>query len=220
MGSSCPKEAVQKAGGHLELETGVRCGRIIRSTVNNMQLFFFPRYEYTKSQLYRQRLQAGITEEGGGLDEVSKIQDEQFGYNWDPTSLIPTSLMGSSQPIPGGGNSQPMLGGAQPTQPMSLLGGGNFQPMPLLGGAQPTQPMFGGALPTQPMFGGGNSQPMPMLGGGNSPMLGGGSSPMLGGGSMLGGGTFQSIPGGFDTPAGVGAHGGAYGNAEHFSFSQ
>ena len=185
-----------RAGGHLQLEQGVRAGRIIRSMVNNMQLFFFPRYQYSKEHLYKQTLQASIAAEGGGLEDVAKIQDEQFGYNWDPSSLIPSGLLGTSQPMP-----------LQHSSPMSVLS----QPMALMG-SQPmsnTQPMSGGGsqpmTTSQPMSGSQPTQPMSMMGSQPLPMMGSQPMPMMGSQPLPTPSSMGGLPmvGGFmDTPVG------------------
>ena len=109
-----------------------------------MQLFFFPRYEYSREQLYRQDLGAEGTQ--GGSKCGGCVQGPS-----------PTCLEQSAQGLPGLGGSSvsgvPMVGGKSGV-PMV---GGNSQGVPML----PGFPLLGG-----PMLGGSStSTGVPMIGG-------------------------------------------------------
>ena len=157
---------MKKAGGHLQLEEGVKAKRIICAMRGNMQLFFFPRYEYSREQLYRQELGAEATQGGASVEDVCRVQDEQLGFHWDPSNIIPTCLEQSAQGLPG-------------------LGGSSVSGVPMVGGKSGV-PMVGGSSQGLPMLPG---FPLPMLGGSSTstgvPMIGGSSTgvPMLGGNS-------------------------------------
>ena len=76
-----------RAGGRHELEKGVEEGRNIKSCVGGMPMFFFPTRKYSRENLYRQQLQGQSTKQGN-MEELMKVQQDQWGFSWEPSKLI------------------------------------------------------------------------------------------------------------------------------------
>ena len=102
-----PEEAILKAGGTQPLlEAAVRSGRVIKAMQGKLPMYFFPRREYSRESLVRQKLAAADKKVTDG-DEIAKAQEDLFqDWQWDPSTLIPASLDSIGQGIP-----TPMLAG-------------------------------------------------------------------------------------------------------------
>ena len=90
------QEALGKCAGSLSaLEQGQREGRIIKTKIGGMVLYFFPQREYTRDHLFAQGLNADASKSSSGLDGIAEAQDSQLGFTWDPEKLIPEGLQNS-----------------------------------------------------------------------------------------------------------------------------
>ena len=95
-----PEEACTKAGGMLQLEAGVKAGRIIFSKAGGMALYYFPSREFQRESVLRHRL-TGDSSKQGDMTGLDMIQD---GYAWDPSNLIAEGLESA------GHSMMPMMG--------------------------------------------------------------------------------------------------------------
>ena len=78
-------------GSRAALEQGVLAGRIIRSKVGHLDMYYFPRRQYKREKKSKNILQ-GIAEKVA--DDVKHLtnNETEFDVEWDPSSLIPTAL--------------------------------------------------------------------------------------------------------------------------------
>ena len=130
------QEAVTKAGGMAALEQAIREGRVIKTMQNNMPMFWFPRFEFSKENLFRQKLRG--EKQKGSLEDASfdTLADCKMGMDWEPASLIssalgslPLSMPSSSPPLPlqGSPTSPLKMGSATPSSSLGVpftAGGG------------------------------------------------------------------------------------------------
>ena len=99
------------------LNQAVAAGRVIKSKVGGMPMFYFPRREYMRETLYKQALE-GQKEKLGGDESFNKMQDDQWGFSWDPASLVPACLdmqEGKAEPflglpLPSSGSAEAAIG--------------------------------------------------------------------------------------------------------------
>ena len=171
-----PEEAAAKAGGLEGLRQGVLAGRIVQTKAGGMARFFFPRWEFSKENLYKQELQAA-TEKEGSMGTMDVVQQDMWGFQWDPMGpgQDPGAMLGmagsgansSSMPLPmSGANSSsmplPMSGANSSSMPLPMS---SSMPLPMSGantssmsspmsGANPLSmplPMSGACTPTMPV---------------------------------------------------------------------
>ena len=103
-----PEEAIIKAGGsRQQLDAAVAGGRVIRAMQGKLPMFFFPRREYSRESLVRQKLAASDLKIGDADGVVKTQEDLCKDFQWDPANFIPSSLGSigqSSMAIPMLGN--------------------------------------------------------------------------------------------------------------------
>ena len=88
-----------------------------------MWLYFFPKFEYSRANLYRQQLEGSASKEGASLADLEKAQNNQMGFEWDPEKLIPME----------GGQAEAPLGvcGPGPTLPLPSMSSSSAMKPPL-----------------------------------------------------------------------------------------
>ena len=71
----------------------MRAGRVMKTQVGKIWMYFFPRREYCKESLIKQSLGAEQAKSGEG--EFEKVEEALFKeFPWDPASLVPSGLQG------------------------------------------------------------------------------------------------------------------------------
>ena len=75
------------------MEKAVKAGRIIRApSKTGMMMYFVPRWEFSRENLFRQKLNGQVKKQAGDIKDLTKAQDDQFGFHWDPSQLISSGL--------------------------------------------------------------------------------------------------------------------------------
>ena len=93
-----PKEATTKAGGLEELKKGVMGGRIIHQKRSGLSVFFFPRFEYARENVFKQELHAE-KEKKGSEEVMEQVMDDQWGFEWGASAVVKTpSSLGTMDP--------------------------------------------------------------------------------------------------------------------------
>ena len=94
-----------KFGGKEAVLQGVQAGRIISAPNNKgMAMYFLPRLEYSRENLYKQRLSGEAQKASQSLSDLGNLQDSQFGFSWDPSQLVPAALDGAFAGVCSGGS--------------------------------------------------------------------------------------------------------------------
>ena len=86
----CPKEAVQRCGSQAALEKAIEGKRVFKANVQGMVLYFFPRREFSRDQVFCQALD-GSVDKGGDMEQFQAMNDDQMGFEWEPQKLINNS---------------------------------------------------------------------------------------------------------------------------------
>ena len=97
------EEAIAKAGGKEALEEGIKFKRIIRRKAGGLDLYFFPQWEFTRANLFKNKVQGKKAKVAGA--EAWDIQmEQQLGYEWEPEKLLadmgPSGADSGSSPLP------------------------------------------------------------------------------------------------------------------------
>ena len=125
--SSAHKEAVQKAGSKQDLEIAIRDGRVVRSQNKGIATFFFPRWEYSREKVYKEKLR-GTKKKQTAEGDFNKLDEQNMGFEWGAEAHISSVFGKYPQKGP--------LSLPSPTAPSLSLG-----PLPL------TNPTSTSALP-------------------------------------------------------------------------
>ena len=97
------QEAVGIAGGMAKLQEGLRCRRILRGKEGNIPMFFFPRREYAKEDVYKQNVSGQVAKFSEDLDDLDKLQADQ---SWDADLVVTQGLeMGAFPSLPAASSS-------------------------------------------------------------------------------------------------------------------
>ena len=117
---SCVQEILQRFGGQAQLDKAIRAGRVIAApSKTGLMMYFVPRFEFTRENLYRQRLSGDATKKSGDITDLANVQEDKFGFNWDPTDIIPSAL-GDKFPGGPGGSLSKAMEGMSSTMPPAL----------------------------------------------------------------------------------------------------
>ena len=112
-----------------------------------MPMYWFPRWEYTKESLYRQKLK-GLQQKGTEDTNVfEELAECRMGFDWEPANIIssgldshPTASPTTSMTLAGGPTSP--LSTARSCAPSSCFAGGRCESLkgPLAHQAHPNDP--------------------------------------------------------------------------------
>ena len=73
--------------------------------------------EYSRENLYKQRLTGEASKGSQSLSDLGNVQDSQFGFSWDPSQLVPAALDGL---FSGGGSSAGIADGPSMPTPLPI----------------------------------------------------------------------------------------------------
>ena len=111
------QEAIQKAGGtQAHLDGAVRAGRVIKSGIGGLAMFYFPRKVFSKQTILKNQITAGEDKVPDDENAVEKFKDEMMKDDWDPYTLVAAGLDSLGQ-----GNSMDATAMAS-LSPMASLG--------------------------------------------------------------------------------------------------
>ena len=125
MGALTPnhEEAAVRAGGMACLEQGLAAGRIVRSKHNGMPVFLFPRCEYSREKLFRQKLKGSKAKMIDDKGEFEKLAEDSLGLDLEVSQFINGSLGDNltKSPAPLPSSASPMSLGGSSNVPVSDL---------------------------------------------------------------------------------------------------
>ena len=111
----CPEEAIQRCGSQASLDRAIEAKRVFRITTQGLTLYYFPRREFSRDQVFSQALD-GSVDKGGSMNDFQVMSGEQMGFEWEPDKLIrqsgllsSTGLASSVNRLAGASSSQPSL---------------------------------------------------------------------------------------------------------------
>ena len=80
-----------KFGGKLGLDEAIAAGRVIATkNKSGLMMYFVPRWEYTRENLYRQQVSGTATQASDNIDHL--LDDQGLGFNWEPAKFIPPAI--------------------------------------------------------------------------------------------------------------------------------
>ena len=127
------QEALGKCGGDkVALADGIKAGRILRTQKNGLWMYWFPKFEYSRENLFKKALQGSAQREAESFEAFAKAEDSQFGFTWEANAIINEGLGGgpsalptpssSSLPLPvGGGGGGPSSSTSTKSLPLQNL---------------------------------------------------------------------------------------------------
>ena len=119
---------MQKAGGPAALELAIKEGRVIKAKVNNMPMFWFPRWEYSKESLFRQKMKGLQDKHTDDLASFDELAANKMGFEWEPANMIPPMIDMQNAPLPLQPPSSPMPASTTPSSVYGLSFGGGSGP--------------------------------------------------------------------------------------------
>ena len=138
-----------KAGGMASLEAGLAAGRIIRANHNGMQVFMFPRCEFSREKLFRQKLHGAKSKMLEDKGQIESLADENMGMEWEAANFITGALGDFTKTLP-----QPLTSSAaqvaSSTSPMASGGSSAFPLSDLMTSSQPTMAPFASPAGSNP----------------------------------------------------------------------
>ena len=111
---SALKGALGKCGGDKQqLAEGIKAGRILRTQKQGLIMYWFPKFEYSRENLFRKALEGQSEKGAASFDAMKEAEDSQFGYTWEANSIINEGLGGGPVSLPSSSTSKvlPFAGG-------------------------------------------------------------------------------------------------------------
>ena len=103
------EEALTKCQGSPDiLNKAVMEGRVIRTKVKGIYIYWFPQYQYSRANVFENQIQGEAEKGSADLGDLIKAQEEQLGFKWGASAVIGEGLQGIAA-ISDGGTLTPTL---------------------------------------------------------------------------------------------------------------